>query len=494
VGRRYAFYVLLSGAAAGCIAWLTGPGGFDIMDGSEFVICGSNLNLSHPPGYPLYIFLLRTFSMAFSFTNADYSFFRVLTATIGGTAVIAAFYAIRSLRCGRAGALAGSLLFITIGPILDQLNIVEVHGFAILLVLVAIALRNSRSGPYFFSLSIFAGHPLSALFLPSAISERFKQRWVLFALLPLSLWLFVPIRSAFQALCHYSYPENASLFTDYLTLYGSKIAAPSLIGLDALFRGAGAVSLVAVTVFIVYSGKWLWGPFITALAGLFFLSCYSIPDTGSMLWLILLPLSLWASFGLDRMLNGGKYRRAAALMLLVASILSGISLADRSGDNAAPIIAADLVRGAGCDAVFVSTGMTTFHTAYLLEIEDRRPDILPMDSFRCFFRIPPPSDLPGSISGRTVYATRGWNQTALSLSGLLFSDEPGTVNWSSYDIFSYDGEVHDRFTSDEIAELWARRAIQTASESDRRSFEEQALRMARSRIASERIRDIIERY
>lgn len=492
--RRYLCLVLIVAAAISAAAWFTGSSGFDFIDGPEFVLCGTNLELPHPPGYPLFIFMLRLFSVIIPCMNLDYACLRIASAIFAGGGVIAACAAIRSFRCSRAGALSGSILLFTLGPVLGQLNIVEVHGFAILLVLTALALRNSPAGPYFFSLSLFGGHPVSVLFFPSIVSRIFKRRWVLFGIIPLSLWLFIPIRSTFQAVCHYSYPANVPLLWNYLTIYGSRLTVPALRGFEALYRSTGVISLTVIGIFIFYSRRWSPGLFLTAAAGLIFLSSYSIPDTASILWILLVPLTIWASLGLGRMLSSGVYKKTAAWILLLASILSGISHASRRNDTAAPLITRDFIRGTAPEAVFVSVGMTTYHTAYLLEVEDIRPDILPMDAFKCFFRIPPPSELPDHISGRRVYATRGWDQIELHLNGLLFTSEGDTVDWNIYDIFRYEGDVHDIFASDEIAELWARRAIQSEDENDRIICEEKALNYVENRIAEERIRTILDKY
>jgi len=492
--RRFVYFVLTAAAAVSAVAWLTGSNDIDFIDGSEFVMCGRNLELPHPPGYPLFIFVLKLFSILIPCTHLDYACFRIASSIFAGAGVILAYGAMRNFRNSRVGALAGAILLFTLGPVTGQLNIVEVHGFAILLVLAALAMRNSPSAPYLFSLSIFGGHPLSVLFLPSVISNRFRQKWILFSIIPMSLWLFIPIRSTFQALCHYSHPANLILLRDYLTLYGSRLAMPTLRGIEALYRSTGVISLAVIGILVLYSRKWFPGLFFTAAAGIIFLSAYSIPDTESILWLFLIPLSFWASSGLTRMLGGGSYRKTAAWILLFLSIVSGISHASRKNDTAAIVIARDFIRGAAPEAVFVSVGMTTFHTAYLLEVEDRRPDILPMDQFRCFFRISPPSELPRHISGRTVCTTRGWNQPELNLNGLLFTPEADTVNWEMYDIFSYKGDVHDIFASDETAELWARRAIQTADRSKRLFCETEAMNHVQNRVAEERIRTILEKY
>ncbi|MBN2608008.1 MAG: DUF2723 domain-containing protein [Candidatus Fermentibacteraceae bacterium] len=491
---RFLYPVLAASAMVAGLAWFSGSVSIDFMDGTEFVICGRSLQLPHPPGYPLYIFFLRLFSLLTPCARLDYACFRLFSSMVAGGTVAAAYAAARRFSCSRAGSLAGAVMLISSGPVLAQLNVVEVHGFAILLVLLAISLGRSPSGPYFFSLSLFAGHPTSIFLLPPALSGRFRERWLLPAALPVSLWLFAPLRSTFGGLCHYSSPADADALWRYLTLYGSRLALPSLNGLQELVRATGIMTLAAMAGLAAFSGRWSWRLFLSFLGGILFVSSYTIPDTSSILWIAVLPLGLWASMGLSRMFGGGRLLKAAAVALVFLSVLSGASMAWRRNDRVTDVIAGDYMRGAGPGAVLVTAGMSTFHSAYLMEVADRRPDIIPMDTHRCFFRMAPPEELPEFMGGRAVYAIRGWENDNLHLNGLLFTSGTRPVDWSDYDIFTYSGEVHDTFAGDEVAEIWARRGVQTLDEGERERCMETAVEWARGRVAVERIRMLREGY
>ncbi|MFO8183469.1 MAG: DUF2723 domain-containing protein [Candidatus Aegiribacteria sp.] len=491
---HFALFALALSVFIGGLALISGPGSFDFIDGTEFVICGRSLQLPHPPGYPLYIFFLRVFALAAPCARLDYSCFRLFSALTAGAGAGAACFALRSFRVSRAGALAGSVLLFTTGPVLAQINVVEVHGFAILLALLAIGLRNTPSGPYMFSMSLFAGHPVSFFLFPSVLSARFRERWLLAAFIPLSLWLFIPLRSAFPGLCHYSAPATAFSVWRYLTLYGSRLTLPAARGLEALVRDTGAIPLMVMAGLALYSRRWSWKLFLSLAGSLLFVSSYSIPDTGSILWTVIIPLGIWASLGLARMLGGGRWRRAAAAALLAVSISAGVSLAWRRGDTSAKVIAEDYLRGAAPGSAFVTAGMSTFHTAYLLEVDDRRPDLLPLDIHRCFFRVPPPDPLPARINGRTVFAVRGWYEPELELSGLLFSPGRRRVDWNIFEAFRYSGGVHEPFARDEMAELWARRGIQTDDADEREACLRKAMEWAAGEMTRNRIRTIFEIY
>lgn len=489
--------LLLLPVFAGATAWLalsTGSGSFDFIDGTEFVICGRNLDLPHPPGYPLYIFFMRVFSVLFPCARLDYGCFRILSALIAGTGFAAGYAALRSFRRSRTASLLGSFMLFSLAPVMAQLNVVEVHGFALTLVLAALALRRTPLGPYAFSMSIFAGHPVTAVFLPSSLSRSYRREWLLMALIPVSLWLFVPLRSAFPGLSHYSRPETLDSLWQYFTLYGNRLSTPDIGRLLPLITSTGAVSLTVMALLAACSRTWSWKLFLTLAAGVLFVASYSIPDTSSIIWIPLVPLAIWSVSGLDRLLSGGYAAKAAAVALAGISAVSGISMASRRGDHAASVMARDYLRGAGPEAVFVSTGMVTFHTAYLLKVEDRRPDLLPMDAYRCFYRIPPPPVLPETLSERQVYATRAWDNPELQLRGILFTGFPDAVSWEIYDSYRYSGPVHDSFASDQMAELWALRGIQSSGSEQRDLCRLKALEYAESEMVKERIGTLFELY
>lgn len=476
------------------LAWFSGPPEFDFLDGTEFAVCGARLEVTHPPGYPLFVSLLRTASGILPAGRLDYSALRIVTSVVAGLGVLVSIPVMTGFGAGPAAALLGTMFFFTLGPVIGQLNVLEVHGFALLLILIALRVRHSRAGPYLFSLSLFGGHPLGFFLLPMAWTGRFRERWLLFAAIPASIWLFVPIRSMFPALSHYSSPSSAAVFASYLTMYGEKISLFSTRAIDAVLKGAGPISLIALLFFMVISGRMRWRLLAASLVSMLYLSLYSIGDTVSMIWIPLLPLCVWASAGMGRLLGMGTGWRVTAVLLVVVSAISGIQRSWRADDFSAPMLSSDTMRGVGLDGVYISTGFITFQSAYLLEMEDRRPDILPMDTYQCFYRIPPPPVLPGELAGHRVYSTRAWDQEALHLQGLLFSASTDTVDWAVFDVFKFDGSVVDSYARDDIAEAWIKRAVQMSDRVERVHCAAMADRWSSSGVSDRKLDVIVEMY
>ena len=451
----------------GAITWLSGPDGFDHLDGNEFVICGRELGIPHPPGYPLFIFVLRTAAETLPGSTIDYDFYRMTSSFIAAAGYLAGVAVMMSFGAGVIPALLGSFLFFTSGPVLGQLNLVEIHGFGVLLVLVAILARRSRSGPYFFSLAVFGGHPLAFLLLPVVFTKRFRERWVLLAVIPATLVLFVPVRSMFPALSHYAYPSSLGEFSSYFTLYSTLLGDISGRVLTALSRIYRLVPMGILLGFVAISGRMKWMLLASCLVGMLFLSSYDITDTESMLWIIILPLSIWAAFGIDRLVSVGGVTALFAVFLVGISALLGVRQSWRAEDDSASIISRDMIRGIAPQGIFITKGFTTFCTAYLLEVEDLRPDIIPMDGSNCYFHLAPPIVLPAEMAGRPVYTNRAWNDEVLLPNGLLFSAVRTEVDWEMYDLFWMTGNVIDVNSRDQLASLWMLRGFQTEDANQR---------------------------
>ena len=418
----------------------------------------------------------------------------MVTSILAGAGFLLSISVIAGFGIGQAPALLGTLLIFTLGPVMGQLNILEVHGFALLLILIALRARHSRAGPYLFSLSIFGGHPLGILLLPMTWTRRFREKWLILAAVPATVWLFVPIRSTLPALSHYSSPSSANLFLSYLTMYSDKFSLLSMKAVDAVRNGVGPISMLVLLFFIVLSGRMRWRLFAAAAAGMLYLSIYSIGDTISMIWIPLLPLGIWASEGIARLLGGKTSWRMAAILLVTVSAVSGIQRSWRANDFSAPILAKDMIRGVGLHGVYISTGFITFHSAYLFETEDHRPDVLPMDTYECFYMIPPPPVFPGELAGRRVYATRAWEEGYLNLHGLLFSASDQIIDWDIFDIFRFDGPAVDSYARDDIAEAWTRRAVQMTDISEKTRCWAMAEHWSSTRISMQKLQAIERRY
>lgn len=493
---KYILIAIFVAVLIGCWAYFSGPPNFDSLDGTEYVIAARCLGTTHPPGYPLFIFLLRTFGEMFESGTGNYDFYRMLSSAFAGLGFLACAFAIFSFGIRPFSSILAALLFYTLLPVMSQMNVLEIHTLAILLAFIAIAFRKSRCGPYLLSLSVFGGHPISLLLLPTAYSDRYRQKWLLPALLPATLWLFVPIRATFGALVHYSHPSTFPLFRSYLTLYGHRLILPNLDGVKALGSELGLFSGLILLFFILYSRKFKTQKLIILAFGitLLFISVYCIRDIYSLVWLPLIPAVILAAGGIDRLLQKGTNGTLIAIILVAVSAISGLSNSWRGNDDAAKILAEDSMRAVSLNGAYCSTGFITFHTAYLMDVEDRRPDILPLDTYECFFDVMPPEQLPPTFAGRDVYTTRGWDQKHLHLSGLLFTEVEHPLQWQDYDIFRYTGSVPDYYQRSILADIWVIRAIQTENPQLKDSLSNIAIDFAPDDAVKERVRSILEIY
>jgi hypothetical protein len=458
--------MLFCAALVSLLAWFSGPPAFDLLDGNEFVLCGRELAVPHPPGYPLYIFTLRSASASLPGVNPDYRFFRGVSAIIAGAAFLTGTAAMMSFGTGAAASILGSLLFFTLTPVLMQLNLVEVHGFAMLLLLSALVLRRTRCGPYAFSLALFGGHAMSVFMLPAILTRRFRERWLLPALLPASLLLFMPLRSMLPSMVNYAKPTQAG-FVHYLSTYSGYFN--NLIGRAAfsLWSDLQPVTIAILISLLVLAGKPRWRLLAASAACFVFLSFYAISDTGSMTWAVLLPLVIWASSGIDRLLRSGRFTTILAFVMVIPSAILGTLGAWRADDRAADTISRDYLRGIGTEGAYITIGFNTFCTAYLMEVEDLRPDILPLDASGCYFGEKVPEDFPSEWDGRPVYVNRGWDRPLFEPHGILFSAGSSEVDWSIYDLFWINEGVRDCNARDILAELWVIRGVQTENEEER---------------------------
>lgn len=457
---------LCGAVLVGLLAWFSGPPAYDLLDGAEFVLCGRELAVPHPPGYPLFVFLLGSTSGTLVPGTADYAFFRGVNAFIAGAAFLAGAAAMRSFGAGAAASILGSLFFFTMTPVLLQLNLVEVHGLSILLLLGALTLRRSRCGPYAYSLAVFGGHAMSVFMLPAVLTARFRERWLLPALLPVSLLLFVPLRSMLPSMIHYDKPTAGGLL-HYLGTYAGYFDHRIGRAASSLANELHPVTVVILLLLVMLAGRPRWR-LLAASAGCFiFLSFYAISDTGSMTWAVLLPLVLWASAGIDRLLRSGRAAAILAIVMIGSAAVPGALGAWRADDRAADSISRDCLRGIAPGGVYITIGFNTFCTAYLLEILDLRPDILPVDASGCYFGEAVPEEYPVVWEGRPVYLNKGWDRAPFRPHGILFSTDSGEVDWGMYDVFWITEGVRDVNARDILAEIWVIRGAQCTDPEER---------------------------
>lgn len=483
--------LLLAGSVLlAALTWISGPPSFDAVDGAQFALAGHRLEIAHAPGYPLFLWLLRIGSMI---TGPLYSHIRMVTCLIAGACLPAAWAALRSRGVSSPGSLISAVFLLSMPPVFSQLNVLEVHGTAMMLLFTAIALRKSRIGPFLASMAVFGGHPVSLLAMPLAFSRRWLSRWALLAVIPGSLLLYLPLRAPGSSVAHYTAPSTLPHAAAYYSMHSHRLGPPSADGLLAFASSLGIVCSAALLILIFRAGSPPRKALVSGLLGLVFLSIYRVPDYESFAWFALVPFLFIGASGVDGFLRGQPAGRLAPVMLILPCLYIGITDSWRAGDDAAPRYTRDILASLPPGAVLHTQGHSTFYTAYMVFNEGMRPDIIPADGTGNFFFLNLESPLPDSVGGRPVYATRAWNNPNLVLSGILFGPVIAEVDWASLEIFGYEGTSPDAMAGDVAAEAWALRMVQSSGE-EREFALGRALRFAQTTTTRNRVEQLFHLF
>jgi len=456
--RRDLVTAFLLGIFIAFFCVMSGPETIDSMDGPEFAVAGYRMEIPHSPGYPLFMWLLRLSGAG------NYNSLRTFGCLIAGLAACGVYFAVRSFRIASLASASATLLLLSSGAVMSQLNILEVHGLSLLLASLAILSRDTRLGPYMMSLSIFGGHPLSLFLLPIVINRKWFKTWPL-ALIPVTMWLYVPIRSHTALVMHYGAPTSLDAVIQYFSMYAGKISGISFSGFWEILLLMGPVTIF-VFLLTGFFGK-IDKKLIITLTGLLLVFLfYGIPDLFAYSWLFFLPLTILAASGLERLLEKRKMLVSVLmLILLLSSVVSGLYLSWDRRDDSTQIIASDMLRGIPFNRVFCTVDGPSYYSAYLIEVEDRRPDLLAIDRYGLIFTYSllngPLPVIPSELAGRNVYATGAWGD--LPPAGLLFSSEAGRLPWEKYEVFFMDIEPTESIARDIMAELWVLRGLQEDS-------------------------------
>ncbi len=491
--RNTRLITFLAAACVFLIALLTGPPSFDATDGAEFAVCGSQLQIAHAPGYPLFLLFVRLFSMVLS---PVYGHLLLLNNLLAAAAITIGTAAFRKSGARYLPALAGSLLFLTSSPVLSQFNSLEIYPLAIILVLSAIALKDTPLSHYASGMALFGGHPIALL--SSSMFLSFKRKWPLFFtfLIPATLFLYIPIRSGASRIAHYGHPHTLGRLFDYFTMYSGRLTGPSL---ERIIRAIGFIGIPALAVFLIlaaFGGRFNAKRDLPIIAALLFLASYELPDPAGQLWILLLPLSLRCSCGIQFLMNRTFIYKTLALMLLLTAITAGIVNSDRTSDDIAMRWTTDVMTALQVNSIYRPYAHDVFYAAYAQSILGLRKDVLLSDPYRNFFEFVPQEPVLPVIGGRTVHLSRGWNRSEdFSLQGLIFSPVSDLHHLSALSqmaIFEFDGHSPDPMAMDVVAEAWARRMIQTEDPILKDSFYLRAIEFSATLTTRRRIENIRE--
>ncbi|MCK5132846.1 MAG: DUF2723 domain-containing protein [Candidatus Sabulitectum sp.] len=491
--RSRRLITLCASASVFLIILLTGPPSFDATDGAEFAVCGSELQIAHAPGYPLFLMLVRLSSMVFS---PVYGHLRLLNCFIGAAATAACIAAFRKSDIGFYPALAGSILFLTSASVMSQFNSLEIYPLAILLVLTAIALKNSPLSPYASGMALFGGHPISMLSSPLFFS--LKKRWplILTFLIPATLYLYIPIRSGASRIAHYGHPNSLETLISYFAMYSGRLNFPSFL---RLFRAIGFIGIPGGAVFLLLGaagGKFNTKRDLPVILALIFLASYELPDPAGQLWILLLPLSLRCSAGIQFLAGKASIYRIITAVLVLTAAVSGIAGADRTDDDIAMRWITDTMNSLPANSIYRPVAHDTYYAAYAVNTLEFRTDIVLSDPFGNYFEFSPQGPAPPMVGEKTVHISRAWNRAdSFSLQGLIFSPKAlaeSSAGWDQMAIFEFQGYSPDPMAMDIVAEAWVRRMIQEEDPVLIDSFYKRAMEYSATPITRRRIENIRE--
>lgn len=243
-------FPLTAGAAAGRAGKLPALGAFllplalysatacrDIfwMDSTEFMLAGRYLALSHPPGYPLLLLILRLVSLVPVFSLPVRM--NLVSALAAASSCLALFHIVRHLFHDTLAAFLAALAWAVSFELWQQATVLEVYAFQTLIVSLTLLMlvnwttdsdpRHLLAAAFFLGLGL-ANHlfivtllPGFALLLAAGNWRSLNRRPLLLALglllLGPSLYLYVPLRSGRAALNYWGGTTNLPGIVEYLT-------------------------------------------------------------------------------------------------------------------------------------------------------------------------------------------------------------------------------------------------------------------------------------
>jgi len=484
--------LLIISATVFATALLTGPPSFDSVDGAEFAVAGSRLEIAHAPGYPLFLLLIRTATILFS---PLYGHLRLINCMIGAMILPVSVMAMKKSGISFTPSVFAGLLFIFSAPVMAQLNSLEVYPLAMLLAFSAIASKRTGLNGYATGMAVFAGHPVSALCL--SLMTTGTRRWKSFlmaALLPASLFLYIPLRSMGSTVAHYGHPSSLGEIAAYFSMHSGRIAIPSPDRLLEALSSLGFITGAVILALAAFGGKLKPRQDLPLLFSLLFLASYELPDPAGQMWIFLLPVSIRCAGGMERIIRNSGIPRWVMLIPVLLSAVSGTVMSNRSQDDIAMRWTIDTMSQIQPRAIYRTVAHDAFYAAYAVHVLGFRSDIILSDPFGNYFELLIPPPVPPVIGDRTVNISRAWDRVdAFELKGLIFQPagtEPVEPDWDGMEVFHFSGSSPDPMALDLAAEAWARRMIQETDMRMRDSSYTRAMNFASTEMTRDRIEDL----
>jgi hypothetical protein len=426
-------------AAAAIVALLvyvrTLAPGLTEIDSGELAAVAATLGVAHPSGYPLFSLVGRVWTLALPLRAVTAT--NLLSAALAAASVLLLFRAIRDLLPERAGAArsaaawTGALAFAFHPGLWSVAVVTEVHALQMFLD-AALLHAVVRSGLWgggalreraFLFLGYLAGlclanHLTSALLLPAVAWGAWTKRRSLrpgvlagaaaMGAAGLSVYLFLPVRSAQQPLLDWGSPETWEAFLRHVSGAQYRVwifSSGETIAKNAPQLLSGLLAFTAPLLLLVPPGLvrarrapgLLAGSGLMAACAAIYPLGYDIHDIATYFLPAYLLVAVWIGLGAAQVHEWtarGRLARARPLLLVLpaAPLLVSWRSVDRSGERWVETIARAALETPASGAVLLNAYWDALHSPaiYLQAVEGVRPDVTLLDQehFRRSWNIP----------------------------------------------------------------------------------------------------------
>ncbi len=401
-------------------------------DSGELTAAAYNLGIAHPPGYPLYLLLGKLFMLLVPFGDAAMRM-NLMSALFASLTAVTIYLINRVLNHGRLISILVSLIAAFSFTFWSQAVVAEVYTlyalfFCAMIFLTLLWLKDKKEHRILL-LALTAGlamthHVIIALYFPVFLifilldQPRLLKNWKLIVkvaalfLLPLLLYLYLPIRSASNPLNDWGNPETFSAMVDHIAArqFGGMFLKHGFDGvLFQLRHLTGALLNQFPFILLILAAAGMaagWKRerkttlfFLVLLAvNLSYSSTYYITDIEPHFIHIFLILALFTGNVFDyiyrwaqRVKNLRVRWAAAAISAIIALLPLGFNWAecDQSGNYLARDYGRNMIDSMDKNGVlFIDGEAELFIVAYLKIVENMRPDVEVYDARQNIFYIP----------------------------------------------------------------------------------------------------------
>ncbi len=385
--------------------------GVYVGDSGELALAAARLQIAHPPGYPLLTNLGLVWSQLLGFLRPIVAL--NLLSAVAAAASVAAFA--RWIRAphrleladelSRAGAALALAFAATLWSVATNF---EVYSLSALLTIIVLGLQaryldegNARYllfATFVFGLGL-ANHLSILALAPGLVLSIWWRRshlnWRLFIhlllalLLPLSLYLYLPIRAQSELIVSWYNPATWSGFTQqvFAETYRGYLATPTLTDIAPyllrLAHQLAAEFALPLLVLSLVGAAWLFRQnralfvvtLLTVVSNIALNFAYTISDINPYFLPTIIVLCFWMGTALRALVQRWQWCFVSSLAIAAVALVGNFARSDLSRHTEAENYARDLFDRTPRDGIlFCGSDNSMFPALYLRYVENYRPD------------------------------------------------------------------------------------------------------------------------